>query len=118
MGKIQNRTGRTFENEWVEYLSKKGYWVYNLPTGLGQPCDVIAVKKNITNFYECKTSKTDKFDTKRLEANQITASNFIKSCGNDNYFVVIKFKSGICMFSIDDIKNKKEVIFNELHCVK
>lgn len=113
MGAIQNKTGKKFEHEWADFLKSLGYWVYMFPNKQGQPCDIIAIQNNIPFFFECKTSQTDTFDCKRLEANQKTASKYIRSCGNSNYLIVIKFKSGINYFLFNEIENLDKIEYRE-----
>lgn len=111
MGKIQNQIGRQFETEWAEFLKSQGYWAYVFPVKNGQPCDIIAVKNGLAYFYECKTSNTDTFNTSRLESNQREASEYIQNCGNDCYYVVIKFKSGIHHFHIDYVRRQQKLCY-------
>lgn len=113
MGAIQNKTGKKFELEWAEKLKNNGYWAYLFPNKQGQPCDIISAKDNRSYFWECKTCKSDTFDCKRLEANQRTASKYIRSCGNDNYFIVIRFKSGINVHKFQDIQDLEKIKYEE-----
>ena len=113
MGAIQNKTGKKFESQWADHLKGLGYWAYMFPNKQGQPCDIIAIKNNTPFFFECKTCNTDIFDCKRIEANQHTASRYIRSCGNSNYFIVIKFKSGINIYKFKEIENFRKIEYQE-----
>lgn len=113
MGQIQNKTGKKFETEWAEHLKELGYWAYMFPNKQGQPCDILAIKDNIPYFFECKTCNADTFDCKRIEANQHTASKYIRSCGNDNYFIVIRFLKGINIYKFIQIENETKIKYRE-----
>jgi Holliday junction resolvase len=113
MGRKQQQVGSDFETEFTEYLRNKGYFVYRTPINRGQPCDLIACKNNIVSFFECKTSCKDSFPLSRLECNQHTASDYIASCGNTNYFIAIKFRSGITIFNINEIKGVDRLCFRQ-----
>lgn len=103
MGKIQNKTGRDFENEFAVILKTNGFWVKLLATGTGQPCDIVAVRNNCAYFFECKTTDTDVFSFKGLRPNQRTAYEYITSHGNNLYFVAIKFPQGINVVGMSEI---------------
>lgn len=117
MSSIQNATGKAFEKEFLEILSSKGYWAYRFPIMGGQPCDIIAVKGDIAKFFECKTSDSDTFNISRLESNQWTSIDYLASCGNYSYSVVIKFKSGIKRFSAYNIIGRKILKYEEGDCI-
>lgn len=102
--------GNNFEKEMAEILSKKGWWVTlltpNQHTG-AQPADLIAVKNNTGILIDCKVCSTHLFPIKRIEQNQWSASDKFLKCGNDEYYIAIKYKENIYMIPIETI-NKKE----------
>ena len=95
MRESNKKKGSDFESEWVEYLSKQGYWAHKLaPSDNGsQPFDVIAVNGNKFIGYECKTCATKRFDLKRVEDNQYYAISKALKSGIDVRFV-FKLDSG------------------------
>lgn len=87
------KIGNAFEQETAELLRANGFWCKILPTGQGQPCDIVAARNNVAYFFECKHVEGKYFDRSRIEANQSTASKYIASCGNTHYYLVIGTKA-------------------------
>lgn len=76
------KLGNDFENEFVELLNEKGFWVHRIAQkSEGQPADVIAVKYGKPFLIDCKYCSDDKFDVSRIEDNQYWAmTKFNCSC--------------------------------------
>lgn len=90
--------GTRFEQEWCDYLTKKGYWVHYIePKRDGsQPFDVIAIKDGVVSVYDCKTLKGNRFPLDRIEWNQRIAFARIGTVGGvTRQFIVIKNENGI-----------------------
>lgn len=104
------KLGNNFEKEMAEILSKEGWWVHiltpNQHTG-SQPADLIAVKNNTGILIDCKTCNSHLFPIKRIEQNQWSASKKFLKCGNNEYYIAIKYNENIYMIPIVKI-NKKE----------
>ena len=88
MKKLSNKEkGTDFENKFAEYLGKNGYWVHliaNSAYSNSQPCDIIALKNDFVEMYDCKTleNKNGIFTLDRIEQNQINAYKRVRQCGN------------------------------------
>lgn len=92
--------GNSFEKEFCNLLSSKGYWVHFIEpnkTG-GQPFDVIAAKRGIVYAYDCKTNKGKRFRLDRIEDNQELAFGKFNGCGNYNSYFAIKNEKGIYIY--------------------
>ena len=63
------KIGSYFEQEFCEFLSKKGFWAHFInPNRNGsQPFDVIAVKDGIAYAFDCKTCVRESFSIARVE---------------------------------------------------
>ena len=86
------KKGKTFEQEWVDYLYSQGMWVHYIqpaPDG-SQPFDVIAVKDGVVYAFDCKTLKGKRFPLNRIEDNQQTAFESLNKQGVHNTYFVIK----------------------------
>ena len=108
--------GSNFEKELAEMLSKKGYWVtlLNPRNHIGsQPADLIAVKANIARLIDCKTCNNHLFPISRIEENQWSAYKKYIGCGNDRYYIAIKYNNKVYMIPIETInKNNKSIDLN------
>ena len=113
-GIINKKLGNSFENDFANYLSNNNYWVHLIAgasyTG-SQPCDVIAVKDNIIQLFDCKTlnDKTTKFPIHRIEENQRLAYNrFKKFNKNSDFSLAILWKNNLYYieFSTIDFNGK------------
>jgi Holliday junction resolvase len=76
------KLGDDFENEFVELLNERNFWVHRIAQkSEGQPADVIAVKYGKPFLIDCKYCSNDVFDTSRIEENQYYAmTKFNGSC--------------------------------------
>ena len=86
--------GNEFEKIFAKALANKGYWVHRIQDNAnGQPFDVIAIKDNIPNVYDCKDCKNNIFKFNRIEDNQRLAFNRYLRCKNFNCFIAIRFEA-------------------------
>lgn len=86
------KKGKTFEQEWVEYLYSHGMWVHYIqpsPDG-SQPFDVIAVKDGVVYAFDCKTLKGKRFPLNRIEDNQQAAFESLNKQWVFNTYFAIK----------------------------
>lgn len=99
------KIGNTFEQEFCDLLSEKGFWVHNLAqNAFGQPADVIAVKKKKAYLIDCKECSSNKFDLTRIEENQALSMELWNACGNGEGWFAIKMQGKIIMVSYDVMK--------------
>lgn len=92
MGLIQQRVGKNFEKEILNYYHKKGYWSYKFPTEFGGTiCDIICVKNGCCLFFECKHITGDKLYYKGcgIYKKRDEIDNFVKKY-NCNIYIMIK----------------------------
>lgn len=116
--KISNKQkGSKFENDFAEYLYKKGYWVHLIANSAhtgSQPCDIIAMKNDFTELYDCKTleNKNGIFTLERVEQNQINAYKKIRQCGNKEtiFALAILWNNTVYIIEFDDIDFSKKSI--------
>lgn len=97
------RKGTKFEEEFAQILYENGFWV-RLDKGYSQTCDIIAGKHNFIYLFECKTCKSDYFNTDRVESNQEHSRKLFKHCGNNNAYFVFKLDDGRIYLSRSAIK--------------
>ena len=105
--------GNNFEKEMAQKLKDYGYWVHLITparyTG-SQPADIIAVKNNKTILIDCKTCSTHLFPIHRIEQNQRLAYKMFKECGNDKYYLAIKWNEKIYMVNLGKVDFNKKYI--------
>ena len=102
-----NRTiGGRFEEELCERLAAHGWWAHNLAQNqVGQPADVIAVRKDIAVLIDCKVCANDKFVLSRIEGNQEGSMTLWEARGNNYCYFAMKLTDGrIYMVHFDDLK--------------
>lgn len=85
---LQDKYGKATEKFVCKTLRKFGYWVYNIPKKTsGQPCDIVAIKKNITYLVwliDAKHIRNEEvsFTFNRIEPNQIAAMRYARDFSN------------------------------------
>lgn len=92
MGIKQQRVGKSFEKEILEYYSKKGYWSYKIPTDFnGTVCDIILIKNSAVMMIECKHTTSDKLYYKGsgIYKKRDELNNFVQKY-NTNIYIMIK----------------------------
>ena len=98
MGLTNKKLGNSFEAEFCEILSNKGFWAHNLTqNSAGQPADVIAAINGEVYLIDCKVCSGDKFDKRRIEENQRSAMELWETCGNGEGLFAIKIHDQIFM---------------------
>lgn len=87
-----NRTlGNAFESKLCEMLSENGFWVHNLAQNhAGQPADIIAVRENRAVLIDCKVCSNGRFDTDRIESNQLGSMMVWKEAGNMEWWFALQ----------------------------
>ena len=91
------KIGNQKEQELCMLLSNNGYWVYLTPYNeAGQPCDVIALRKDKNILLDVKNCKTNSFTFNRLEPNQETCFEWAKKCGVRLVGLAIYFEKEGC----------------------
>lgn len=116
MGIKQYKVGKSWEEEVLNYYSKKGYSTLKLPTDLeGTMFDIIALRHNKAVCIECKHTKTDKlyYKSSGLYKKRDELDNFYI---NDNT-VMIFVKSDVDGTFIIDWKVAKD-LFEEKGYIK
>ena len=107
------KLGTAFENEVVELMRKRGYWVHFLaPDARGaQPFDIIAVKNGMALAIECKTlaAKEKVFPIERLEDNQKFAFEVWQKCGNAEPLIAVKWGNEIRFIGWNNLKRYRKV---------
>lgn len=106
-----NRTiGGRFEEELCEILASNGWWAHNLAQNqVGQPADVIAVKRDIAVLIDCKVCANDRFTLSRIEGNQEGAMTLWKTRGNCFCYFAMKMTDGtIHMVHFDELKQLED----------
>ena len=108
--KSNKKIGNDFEKDFMEYMSKKGYWVHFLEgkANVGsQPCDCICIKRDITALYDCKTlaNKNGLFPLSRIEENQRLAYKKLRKCQNYTtiFSLAILWNNDVYIVDFDDI---------------
>lgn len=95
------RTGIQAEKYVAEELAKRGCWVGNFNKGNTgtQPFDQIMIGKKKVWAYDVKHSKIDRFDFRRVEANQESALGFLYNKGVVNTGFVMVYKDTLYYLS-------------------
>ena len=81
MGNVK-KIGNKYEELFLKILQDKGYWCHLFSyNSSGQPCDVIAIKDNITHLIDVKHCNEDVFYFSRIESNQHNCFLYATQCG-------------------------------------
>lgn len=100
------KIGDSFEKEYADFLSQKGYWVTFLSPKKfvgSQPCDLIAIKNDSPMLVDCKTCSTHLFPISRIEENQKQAYKKYIKRGNTKFILAIKFNNKIYEIDLKNI---------------
>lgn len=92
MGITQQRVGKSFEKEILDYYCKKGYFAYKFPTEFnGTICDIILIKNSAVMMIECKHTTSDKLYYKGsgIYKKRDEIDNFVQKY-NTNIYIMIK----------------------------
>lgn len=111
------KLGSYFEQEFCEFLSKKGFWAHFInPNRNGsQPFDVIAVKDGIAYAFDCKTCVRETFSIARVEENQALAMKKWSRCGNKNAYFAVLHNEEIYLVTYKELINNGSVQLDENH---
>lgn len=93
----QYSVGKDWEDQVIEYYSKKNYFVYKVPTmNNGTVFDIIAIKKGSALLIECKHTETDKLYYKGsgLFKKRDELDHFVSTTKNNVYIYVKSDKTG------------------------
>lgn len=108
------KIGKAFEQEWLDYLYSKGMWAHFLqpaPDG-SQPFDILAIDnaygEAIVYAYDCKTLKGNRFSLSREEDNQEMAFKSLNEHGVHNTYFVIKTDKAIHLIPSQEVTARKE----------
>ena len=114
--------GSNFEKDFANFLASKNYWVHFIEgaahTG-SQPCDIIAIKRDFPELYDCKTlnNKNGLFPISRIEENQRLAYERVRECRNPEtiFSLSILWNNNLYYVDFDDIDfNKKSIDLKEI----
>lgn len=92
MGITQQRVGKSWEKQILDYYAKKGYWSYKMPTEFnGTICDIMLVKNSAVMLIECKHTTSDKLYYKGsgIYKKRDELNNFVQKY-NTNIYIMIK----------------------------
>lgn len=105
------KIGNKFENETLEFLASKGFWVHFIVPDIrgAQPFDIIAAKDGLAYAIDCKTCVANTFNINRLEENQISSFNKWLKCGNLCPLIVVEHKHKVYVIRYDELQEKKSV---------
>lgn len=106
------KLGNSFEAEFCEVLSGRGYWVHNLAQNqAGQPADVMAVKDGKSYLIDCKVCSTAAgFKFSRIEDNQELSMQLWESCGNGTGWFALKVADEIYMVAYSVLTDLRETV--------
>lgn len=87
------KIGDSTERKCLDLLQKAGYWCHLFAYNKnGQPCDVVAIKKNAGWLIDVKHCEGDRFDFKRIEPNQRSCFEYNLALGNNNLGFMIYYE--------------------------
>lgn len=97
MGAKQQKVGKDFEWEILDYYNKKGYFTYKFPTDFnGTVCDIVVARGGHCMFIECKHTVTDKLYYKGcgIHKKRDELDRFVKKSNNNIYIMIKSDKLG------------------------
>lgn len=92
MGIKQQKVGKEWEQQIVEYYSKKGWFAYKFPTDFnGTVCDIVVCKSAACMFIEAKHITGDKlyYLSSGIKKKRDELDRFV-SITNNNIYIMIK----------------------------
>ena len=122
---MTNRTqialGNKTEESFTKLLQSYGWWCHLCARGQGgaQPCDVIAMKGTCNALIDVKHCVSDRFEFRRIEANQHTSLQYARFCGVQIlgfaiYFEPIKEFRWLPYSVVEHCKNTKSISYEDL----
>lgn len=97
MGIKQQKVGKSFEWEVLNWYNKKGYFTYKFPTDFnGTVCDIAVARRGSCLFIECKHTTSDKLYYKGcgIYKKKDELDNFVKKTNNNIYIMIKSDKLG------------------------
>ena len=98
MGLKQQRIGKSFEKEILDYYAKKGYFAYKFPTEFnGTICDILLIRNSACMLIECKHTTSDKLYYKGsgIYKKRDELQNFIQKYNTNIYIMIKSDKVGV-----------------------
>ena len=98
MGLKQQRVGKSFEKEILEYYGKRNYFSYKFPTEFnGTICDIILIKNSACMLIECKHTAGEKLYYKGcgIYKKRDEIDNFVKKYNTNIYIMIKSDKLGV-----------------------
>ena len=92
MGLKQQKVGKDFEWQILDYYNNKGYFTYKFPTDFnGTVCDIVIAKNGSCMFIECKHTTGKKLYYKGcgIHKKRDELDRFVKK-SNNNIYIMIK----------------------------
>ena len=98
MGIKQQRVGKSFEKEILDYYANKGWFAYKFPTEFnGTICDIILIKNSACMMIECKHTTSDKLYYKGcgIYKKRDELQNFVQKYNTNVYIMIKSDKVGV-----------------------
>lgn len=98
MGLKQQRIGKSFEKEILDYYAKKGYFAYKFPTEFnGTICDILLIRNSACMLIECKHTTSDKLYYKGsgIYKKRDEIQNFVQKYNTNIYIMIKSDKVGV-----------------------
>ena len=93
----QKKIGNKYEFKLCSILKDSKYWCHLFEYSVnGQPCDIVAIKDDVSFLIDVKHCEGDRFYTSRIEPNQQSCFNYAKKCGIKNVGFAIYFEKSKC----------------------
>lgn len=118
--------GNKFEKDFIKYLANKRYWVHFVENAAhtgSQPCDIIAIRHDFAELYDCKTlnNKNGLFPLSRIEENQRLAFQKLRKCRNNEtiFSLAILWNNDLYYIDFDDIDfNAKSIDLKQIEPIE
>ena len=97
MGLKQYSVGKEWEEELLDYYSKRGFFAYKFPTEFnGTICDIIVAKKGACMFIEGKHTKNEKlyYKSSGIYKKRDELDRFVAKTKNNIYIMIKSDKLG------------------------
>lgn len=98
MGLKQQKVGKQWEQELIDYYHKRGFFAYKFPTEFnGTICDIVVAKNGACLFIEAKHIKTGKIYYKGsgIFKKKDELNRFVEKTNNNIYIMIKSDKVGI-----------------------
>ena len=98
MGLKQQKIGKSFEKEILDYYAKKGYFAYKFPTEFnGTICDILLIRNSTCMLIECKHTTSDKLYYKGsgIYKKRDEIQNFVQKYNTNIYIMIKSDKVGV-----------------------